>query len=152
MKRVAIILHADETIAPVDDNANHFDKIELFEADENNDEAVDLPFDPQAEDFELSKALTQFDITHVIGQHFEEKCFKKLQEHDIRMWLEAPEFTARQAIAAWKKGELPEARVGAHAMHGPEGKRTRHESTYERHPRRARGSSDVSSPIHGPEI
>lgn len=152
MNRVAIILHKDDKIAPVDDSATRFDKIEIFESDENGSKPVDLPFDPQAEDFELSTALTQFDITHVIGQHFEEGCFKKLQERDIHMWLEAPDLTAKDAIKAWKEEKLPEAKVGAHAVHGPEGKRTRRESASEHRPRHQRGSSGVSSPIHGPEV
>lgn len=150
MKRVAIILHADDSVAPVDDTANHFDKVELYEADENNDKHVDLPIDPHAEDFVLGKALSNFEVTHVIGQHFEEGCFNNLRKRGIHMWLEAPDLTAKDAIAAWKEGKLPEAVVGTRAVQSADGMRNRDEG--EHRPRRGHGSSDVKSPIHGPEI
>ena len=155
MKLLALVLHENRTVAPVDDNGRHFEAVEVYRiGDDTSHEKVNIPFDPKADDFDLGEALSIAKITHLIGQHFEEACFNNLKARDIHMWLEAPELGVDEALEAFKAGKLPEAKHGAHAIHGPAGHRTRHEGAHERHARRETpgGGRGVSPPAHGPSI
>jgi len=153
MKRIALVLHENGDIAPVDDNSKHFERVEIYELDGLSEHKVAQPFDPKASDFDLAEAATLAGVTDVIGQHFEQKAFESLKARGIHVWLEAPENKAGIALEAWKAGQLPEARVGAHAVHGPEGKRVTREGHHPRHAQRgARPDRSVSSPAHGPTI
>lgn len=152
MKRIAIVLHENDKVAPVDDAGHHFDIVKVFESDGAVFEEAEFKFEGLNDDRLLPVALAHAKVTDVIGQHFEERCFKLLKEGDVRMWLEAPENDVKTALKAWLDGELPEAKAGAHAVHGPEGRQVRHESSRERAPKRQRSSGGVSSPIHGPGV
>lgn len=152
MKRVAVVLHEDGKVAPVDDAGHHFDRVKVFESNEGLFEEAEFKFEGPNDDRLLPVALAHAKVTDVIGQHFEERCYKLLREAGVHMWLEAPENGTKSALEAWLDGELPEATVGAHAVHGPEGRAVRHESARERGPARPRSSGGVSSPIHGPEV
>lgn len=152
MKRIAIVLHENGKIAPVDDAGHHFDRVKVFESDDGVFGASEFKFEGPNDDRLLPVALAHAKVTDVIGQHFEEHCFNVLKEGGVHMWLEAPENDEKTALKAWLAKELPEAKVGAHAVHGPEGKRVRHESSRERGPSHPRSSGGVSSPIHGPEV
>lgn len=155
MKLLALVLHENRTVAPVDDNGKHFEAIEVYRIkDDGTHEKVDIRFDPKADDFDLGEALSIAKVTDLVGQHFEEACFNKLHARDIHMWLEAPELGVDEGLEAFKSGKLPEAKHGAYAVHGPEGKRVRHESAHERHGRHQTpgGGRGVSPPAHGPTI
>jgi predicted Fe-Mo cluster-binding NifX family protein len=153
MKRIALVLHENGDIAPVDDDARHFDRVEIYELDELSEHKVVQPFDPKASDFDLAEAAALAGVTDVIGQHFEQQAFEKLKARGIHVWLEAPENKAGVALEAWKAGELPEAKAGSHAVHGPEGGRETKEGQHPRHAQRsARPDRGVSSPAHGPKI
>ncbi len=147
MRRVAIILHKDDTVAPVDDNGHHYDAVKLFDVN-GQVEIADLVVDPKSDDFALSVALVTAKATDVIGQHFEEECFEELSRLRIHMWLEGPDVDAETALQAWRDKRLPEAKVGAHAVHVPEGMRVRHESPRQRHGRHEPpgGGRSVSTP------
>lgn len=132
MRRVAIILHKDDTVAPVDDNGRHYEAVKVFDVN-GQVETADLVIDPKSDDFALSVGLVTAKVTDVIGQHFEDVCFEELSRLNIHMWLEGPDIDAGTALQAWRDGLLPEAKVGAHAVHGPEGKRVRHSSPRQRH-------------------
>jgi hypothetical protein len=155
MKLLALTLHKNRTVAPVDDNGRHFEAVEVYRIqDDGTHEKVDIPFDPEAEDFDLGEALTIAKVTDLIGQHFEDECFANLHARDLHLWLEAPELGVDEAVEAFKAGKLPEAKKGTHVVHGPEGKRTRHEGVREHHGRHRPpgGSRGVNPPAHGPSI
>jgi predicted Fe-Mo cluster-binding NifX family protein len=152
MKRIAIVLHGDGTVAPVDDRGHHFDSVKVYEVDGDVIEEAEFRFAGPEDDRLLPAALKLARVSDVIGQHFEEGCFGSLKEAGIHMWLEAPENDSTTALKAWLEKELPEAAAGARTIHGPEGRRVRQESSRERSPGRQRSSGGVSSPIHGPEI
>ena len=150
MKRIAIVLHKDGKLAPVDDAGHHFDIVKVFESDGALFEEAEFKFDGANGDRLLPVALKLAEVTDVIGQHFEEKCFETLKNEGIHMWLEAPDVDEKSALKAWLDEELPEATVGAHTVHGPEGREVRHEASRERVTRRESPNRGVSSPIHGP--
>lgn len=155
MKLLALVLHENGTVAPVDDNGRHFDAVEVYRIDdEGAHEKVDIPFDPAAEDFDLGEALSIAKVTDLVGQHFEDDCFSNLHARGLHLWLEAPELKADEALQAFKEHKLPEAMKGTHVIHGPEGKRVRKEGVHERHGRHhpPGGSRGVSPPAHGPSI
>ncbi|MCB9935974.1 MAG: hypothetical protein H6840_09800 [Planctomycetes bacterium] len=153
MKRVALVLHENGDIAPVDDESKHFERVEIYEVDELSEQKLSQHFDPKAADFDLAEAAALEGITDVIGQHFEQKCFEKLKARGIHVWLEAPENKAGVALEAWKAGQLPEAKAGAHAVHGPEGRRETRQGHHPRHAQRGkRPDRGVSAPAHGPKI
>lgn len=153
MKRVALVLHENGDIAPVDDESKHFERVEIYEVDELSEQKLTQPFDPKADDFDLAEAAALAGVTDVIGQHFEQKPFEALKARGIHVWLEAPENKAGTALEAWKAGQLPEAKSGAHAVQLPEGGRETKEGQHPRHAQRsARPDRGVSSPAHGPKI
>ena len=47
MKRVALVLHENGNVAPVDDGAKHFDRVDVYEIDELSEKKLDLEFDPK---------------------------------------------------------------------------------------------------------
>jgi hypothetical protein len=148
---VAVISHEDGTIAPVDDSGRHFDAVKLYELDKKGPQRAAFPFDPKARDFDLRAALALAQVTDVIAQHYEEECFNKLKATGIRLWLEAPGFTPREAMNALIDGELPEAAVGAHAVHGPEGRSLRRQDEHKPQPahRITTSGGPVITPMRG---
>ena len=152
MKRVALVLHENGNVAPVDDAAKHFERVDIYEIAETTMEKLDFEFDPKAADFDLAEALALEKVTDVIGQHFEQGCFDKLKARGVHMWLEAPEVKSGIALEAWKEKHLPEAQVGAHAVHGPEGGgRIREHHVHARHIGRT-SSQGMQPPAHGPSV
>jgi hypothetical protein len=148
---VAVISHEDGTIAPVDDSGRHFDAVNLYEVDKSGPQRAAFPFDPKARDFDLRTALVVTNVTDVIAQHYEPECFTKLKTAGLHLWLEAPGFTPREAMNALADGELPEAVVGARAVHGPEGRVVHHEERDKPLPvyPMAHGSNPVITPMRG---
>lgn len=152
MKRVALVVHENGDVAPVDDNGKHFENVLIYQVDETSEQKLDLEFDPKADDFDLAEAAALEKVTDMIGQHFEEACFEKLRARGIHLWLEAPGNKAGVALEAWKEGHLPEAQVGAHAVHGPEkGARVRHHHEHRGHMSRT-SDRGMQPPAHGPQV
>ncbi|MCB9893463.1 MAG: hypothetical protein H6839_03330 [Planctomycetes bacterium] len=152
MKRVALVLHDNGNVAPVDDAAKHFERVDVYEVDGNAMKKLDLEFDPKADDFDLAEALVLEKVTDVIGQHFEQGSFDKLKARGIHLWLEAPEIKSGVAVEAWNEKHLPEALVGAHAVHGPEGgARIRTHHAHGRHVSRT-SERGMQPPAHGPQV
>ena len=154
MARLALILHENGEVAPLDDNTNPLERVAVYDIGEKVVSRVDQPYDSGATDFDLAEFAVIEHVTDVIAQHFEDEVFEKLQSRGIHMWLEAPGMNASGAIEAWREAVLPEAVVGAHAIHDPHGRRVRKQSARERQnhrhsPSPARG---VSPPAHGPVI
>jgi hypothetical protein len=148
---VAVISHEDGTIAPVDDSGRHFDAVNLYEVDKSGPQRAAFPFDPKARDFDLRTALVVTNVTDVIAQHYEPECFTKLKTAGLHLWLEAPGFTPREAMNALADGELPEAVVGARAVHGPEGRSLHREEERKQQPphRLTTSSEPVITPMRG---
>jgi hypothetical protein len=147
MALIAVITNDEGTVAPVDDSGRHFDSVKLYQTEKGGDQRAVFPFQPKAPDFDLRAALVLAHVTDVIAQHYEEGCFTKLKTAGLRLWLEAPGFTPHEALDAFHAGHLPEATVGAHVVHGPEGRNVRRE---EREPQPARQLSRNSEPVITP--
>jgi hypothetical protein len=149
MKRVAVVLGADGTLAPLDDSGRSFSAVRVFEVREGKAVEHEFADDPAAEGFSLGKALRKARVTDVIAQHFEKRQFDELGRHGFHLWLEAPDADAQTAQQAWHDGKLPEAKSAARAVKGPDGKRLHYPRERHGGHEPPGGDRGVRSPIEG---
>lgn len=148
MALIAVITHEDGTVAPVDDTGRHFDAVKLYQTGKTGPLRAVFPFHAKAPDFDLRAALVLSHVTDVIAQHYEPECFNKLKTAGLRLWLEAPGATPSDALAALNENKLPEAVIGARAIHAPEGRVVHSEEPQPPH-QLSRNSEPVLTPTRG---